>query len=471
MGVDMRARVRPLRCDNLAPEPLDAVREETSISTSEPPEIDPETFAVALADSFVNRLRECQQAHSLEDLGRSVAGPGVIAMLPEPFVESTFDELVQRSGTRMLFEAASRVCAPHLVARMQQLAAEREAAGDGTSTLVAQVGELTVEEFFRIDSEGDEDACVVLLTRPKQKRSQFLLLSRDRRLPNLPLRLGSLTQPLSPREIERIFADMRRDRELPVPAAVEEFPAWFVAGASASAELMLGPTADGGEIAVQLLRRLGEPELADRIAQLFPLELDYEELGDEIDETLYDLLVDEAEEVADDFARWLGDKASGLTDDEISLARQDVLFALEFRAHHLGTVAQGAWTDEELDAFLLSFVPRKMMTSEEDRARMPASLAEMFAFLGERGDVIPPAAEKLARRAAALSGTFARRAGDPTRQGPSGALVAAMAAEGVDLSDPDAMQTWIAGFNARPFEERDAILGMSLPAIVEDELE
>lgn len=439
------------------------------MSTSEPPAIDPETFAAMLADSFVDRLADCQQAHSLEELARGVAGPDVIAMLPDAFVKRTFDALAQRPGTRVLFEAASRVCAPHLVARMQQLAAEREAAGDRTSTLVSHVGELTVDEFFRIDSEGDEDACVVRLTRPKQKRSQLLLFSRDRRLPHLPLRLGSLTEPLSPRRIDRLFADMRGDREVPVPAAVDEFPAWLVDGARASAELMLGPTAEGGEIAVQLLRQLGEPELADRLSRLFPLELDYDEDGGELDEASYDDLMDEVDDVANDFARWLGENASGLGDDEISQARQDVELALEFRANYLGIGPSGVWTDEELDAFLLSFVPRKVMTSEDDRARMPASLVRMFCFLGERGDVIPPAAEKLAHRAAALSETFARRASDPTRRGPSGALIAAMVAEGVDLADRDAMQTWIAELNARPFEDRDAILGMSLPAILEEE--
>ena len=439
------------------------------MSTSEPPEIGPEAFAAMLADSFVDRLGDCHQAHSLEELARGVAGPDVVAMLPDALVESTLDALAQRPGTRVLFEAASRVCAPHLVPRMQQLAADREAAGDSTSTLVSQVGELTVDEFFRIDSEGDEDACVVRLTRPKQKRSQLLLFSRDRRLPHLPLRLGSLTEPLSPRRIDRLFADMRGEREIPVPATVDEFPAWLVEGARASAELMLGPTAEGGEIAVQLLRQLGEPELADRLSRLFPLELDYDEDGSELDEASYDDLMDEVDDVANDFARWLGENASGLGDDEISQARQDVELALEFRANYLGIGPSGVWTDEELDAFLLSFVPRKVMTSEDDRARMPASLVQMFCFLGERGDVIPPAAEKLAHRAAALSETFARRAGDPTRRGPSGALIAAMVAEGVDLAAPDAMQAWIAGFNARPLEDRDAILGMSLPTILEEE--
>jgi hypothetical protein len=111
------------------------------------------------------------------------------------------------------------------------------------------------------------------------------------------------------------------------------------------------------------------------------------------------------------------------------------------------------------------------MTNDDDRARIPASLVRMFRFLGERCDVIPSAADKLAHRAAALSESFAKRASDPTRRGPSGALLAAMAAEGVDLADQDAMQAWIAAFNARPFEERDAILGMSLRAILEDETE
>jgi hypothetical protein len=446
------------------------VYEETGISTPQPLPIDPEEFAAVVADSFVEQLGECQQAHALEELARGVAGPEVIAMLPEPFVESTFEALARRSGTRVLFEAASRVCAPHLTTRMQQLAAEREAAGDRTSTLVAQVGELTVDEFFRIEGEGDEDACIALMTRPKQKRPQLLLLARDRRLPGLPLRLGSLTPPLSPHRIERILADMRSNREIPVPAAVDEFPPWLVDGARASAELMLGPTSEGGVIAVQFLRRLGEAELADEVVRLFPLELDYDE-GVELDAAEHEDLLDEVAEVADDFARWLGERASGLSDEEISLAHQDVELALEFRANYLGAGAQGVWTDEELDAYLLSFVPRKVMTDEDDHARIPASLVRLFAFLGERGDVIPPSAEKLAHRTAALSETFAKRASDPTRRGPSGALVAAMAAEGVDIGDPDAMQAWIAGFNDRPFEERDAILGMCLPAVFEDETE
>lgn len=34
-----------------------------------------------------------------------------------------------------------------------------------------------------------------------------------------------------------------------------------------------------------------------------------------------------------------------------------------------------------------------------------------------------------------------------------------MIADGVDMLDQEAVQAWIDGFNARPFEERDALLG------------
>jgi hypothetical protein len=46
-----------------------------------------------------------------------------------------------------------------------------------------------------------------------------------------------------------------------------------------------------------------------------------------------------------------------------------------------------------------------------------------------------------------------------------------MLVQGVDVADPSAVATWTAEFNALPFEARDAILGMSLPANLEDEAE
>jgi hypothetical protein len=392
----------------------------------------------------------------------------VTAALPQPIATCAFESLARRAGTRVLFEAASRICAPYLVARMEDLAARRAAAGDSTSALVPDVGELRPSEVFALDGEGDDETWAVLLTRPHQKHAQLLLVSRDGRLPRRPLRLGRLTNPLARSKVERIFGEMRADREFPIPATEDAFSAWLIDGARASVDLALPATAECAQLAAELLRRLAEPTLADALCRQYPLDLDYDEEG-EIAEEVLDELLDDAETVADDFALWLGETASELDADALAAARADALLAFGFRADYLGAGAREPWSDEELDAFLLSYVPRKVMTRDDDRLRIPGSLARLFAFLGERGHLVQPLADKLARRAAALAETFAQRADDRTRQGPSGALLAAMAAEGVDIGDADAMQAWIAAFNARPFEERDAILGPSLPALPYDE--
>lgn len=47
---------------------------------------------------------------------------------------------------------------------------------------------------------------------------------------------------------------------------------------------------------------------------------------------------------------------------------------------------------------------------------------------------------------------------DGSSFGPAKAITIAMLADGVDLLDEDAVQSWIEAFNARPFEERDEFL-------------
>jgi hypothetical protein len=39
-----------------------------------------------------------------------------------------------------------------------------------------------------------------------------------------------------------------------------------------------------------------------------------------------------------------------------------------------------------------------------------------------------------------------------------------MSAEGIEIGDPEAMQAWMDDFNARPFDERDRVLGPTYPA-------
>ena len=51
---------------------------------------------------------------------------------------------------------------------------------------------------------------------------------------------------------------------------------------------------------------------------------------------------------------------------------------------------------------------------------------------------------------------------DENAGGPAKRIAAAMAQEGVDVLDPEAVDRWNAAFNKRPLAERDAILGDGL---------
>ena len=58
---------------------------------------------------------------------------------------------------------------------------------------------------------------------------------------------------------------------------------------------------------------------------------------------------------------------------------------------------------------------------------------------------------------------FRRAVTDPDDFGSAKALVNAMLADGVDLTDQAAVGSWIGAVNARPFEVRDEFLGGRSP--------
>jgi hypothetical protein len=132
-----------------------------------------------------------------------------------------------------------------------------------------------------------------------------------------------------------------------------------------------------------------------------------------------------------------------------------------FRAFFLDADLFG-WSADELEEFLLDWVPRKVSLAGEEAARFPEAAADALRFLGATGRLDEERAEALAVRAARLQGEFVAAMADPALAGPARRLFEAMAAEGVEAGDPLAMQAWLDDFNARPFEERDRILGPAL---------
>ena len=133
----------------------------------------------------------------------------------------------------------------------------------------------------------------------------------------------------------------------------------------------------------------------------------------------------------------------------------------DLRAFYLG-VDLISWTARELDEFLLDWVPPKVSLSEDDVDGFPDSVVDALAFLGATGRLTNRQATSLSARVRRSGARFAAEAADPGKHGPAKAVFDAVTAEGVEIGDPEAMQAWLDDFNARPFEERDRVLGPSL---------
>lgn len=158
------------------------------------------------------------------------------------------------------------------------------------------------------------------------------------------------------------------------------------------------------------------------------------------------------------FEEWLGADGRVARDDAAGMAA-DAGVALDWKWGY-GDGDLGSWGTPHVAEFLLDWCPRKLSGPAADAAQIPASLAALAAFLDDQGLLgagSSPAAE-LVRVARSLTDEFVAAMSDPAKFGLAKSLVLAASADGVDLSDPERVQGWIADFNARPEQERRRLI-------------
>ena len=120
----------------------------------------------------------------------------------------------------------------------------------------------------------------------------------------------------------------------------------------------------------------------------------------------------------------------------------------------------GGW-DAELVGEAITGIASAL--SLEEARDAPVVAAELLRYLEQAGALsADPDGEQLAAAALATAPEVEAAWADRTRRSPAAALVAQMREEGVDPADPDAVAAFIADFNDRPIEERDAVLGPPL---------
>jgi len=117
------------------------------------------------------------------------------------------------------------------------------------------------------------------------------------------------------------------------------------------------------------------------------------------------------------------------------------------------------WSPIVVELFMLDFLPRKAILNTAEIRAVPDVLRAWVRFaLTKRGldeRWIVETEEAVTR----FAPEFRRAVTDQRSFGPAKAMANAMLSDGIDLMDQDAVDGWIAGFNERPLEEREDLLG------------
>lgn len=161
------------------------------------------------------------------------------------------------------------------------------------------------------------------------------------------------------------------------------------------------------------------------------------------------------------FEQWLGEQRPTSRADEVEPAEMagDAGIALDWKWSY-GDGDLGRWHTGDVSEFLLAWCPRKLSVSQADCGSIPAALSSFMAFLEAEGLLAPgsSSAASLAEAAAQMTDEFVVAMGDPSKFGLAKSMFSAASADGVDMTDPEDLQEWIAEFNARPIEERSQII-------------
>jgi hypothetical protein len=122
------------------------------------------------------------------------------------------------------------------------------------------------------------------------------------------------------------------------------------------------------------------------------------------------------------------------------------------------------WTRRDLNEVYLELYPAKVMADAEELDGVLNEAGMFLSFLAETGllDGESEPVEVLLDHLGAIAGQFRANMADQSRYSFGKRLWTEAASEGVRPDDPEAVEAYMARFNARPRAERDAILGGGL---------
>jgi hypothetical protein len=345
---------------------------------------------------------------------------------------------------------AAEPLAGHARARVQRLA------GEGiVSDAAAAVGTLAVREAVRIESAGAE-LLVVLLARPGAREVQAAILGIEHQDTGGALVDCGLTPPAPVSEARELLEGIE-GAAAPRPIAAEELAARVLAAARRAVEAGIALGHEAGPALPIISRALtGDPAGLPRPVVLAPWEGDDPELivdaaaDEEGFHSAMDKLLDEFEQHA---------KATHPPNGIVSQFGDFVASSMLQWKGGYDDGRLGCWTQADLAEYLLGYFPRKVSVEEDVLRAVPECVCAFLGFLRARGSLSGEPLKQLEQACVELSDEFYERARDSSQWGLAKSMVMNMQAEGIDPSAPGALDAWMSDFNARPREQRDAIIG------------
>lgn len=342
------------------------------------------------------------------------------------------------------------------VGPLARAAAARLACSGVTNPVTHGLGTLEFEGATRLERDGAEVLAIVL-RRPDDPERQVVAIGIDHQ--NLDGALVRCTlMPPCPQARARDFLDGIGASVPATPITVQRTRDIVATATDVAAQRAVGVShEDHASLPVVALALMGSADGLPPLGLLMPWEDDDVEL-------LVDPARDEADAeqtiaaLLDEFVRHL----AGLEPATRVMEEGEFVAAcmLDWKATYADGLL-GRWTTDDVSAFLIDHVPRKITGPLDTFEAFPGCVLAFCAFLDDRGSLSGSMLPEIVEVCSDLREPFLDQIQDPAGWGMAKSLAMQMVAEGVDESDPEAVQAWFSAFNERPRAERDRILGPS----------
>jgi len=153
-------------------------------------------------------------------------------------------------------------------------------------------------------------------------------------------------------------------------------------------------------------------------------------------------------------AAFVASKEAGRSAEAAGLAR----YFVDYRFDHTdGDPLR--WSPIAVELCLLDWFPRKATLDDDDVAAVPDALRRFVRYAGRQKGLSQADIGETLGALDEFEPQYLEAMRDPAQFSPAKSIVDQMLHDGIDPTDERAVGAWIEAFNARPFDERDALLG------------